>query len=371
MSRSIICLGLMSGTSLDAIDAAACEFDEAGRPLRLLGTAATHYPEALRDELLSLQRRPDTPVTLRDIARLDAAVGDCFAACAESLLHDLQLPTAAVLAIGSHGQTVFHDPTTLATSTQLGDPNRIAARTGVTVVADLRRADMAHGGQGAPLVPAFHAAAFADPARHRVVLNVGGIANITILPREGAVTGFDTGPGNALLDDWIQASRGQHYDADGAWAASGQLDTALLSRCLDDPYFDALPPKSTGRDHFNLEWLQRQRRDAPLDAEDIQRTMLELSVESIARAIERHAPQTQDLYVCGGGARNQAMMEGLRRRLPGIEVATSAALGIDPDWVEAAAFAWLAWQTMHGRSGNLPSVTGARSAAILGGVYRA
>lgn len=363
----------MSGTSIDAIDAVVCEFDDSGHPQALLGSHSERYPDALRRELLSLQRRPDTPLTLRDLARLDAAIGDCFAQTANGLLQQLDIPASAIAAIGSHGQTLFHDPQVIGTSLQLGDPNRIAAQTGICTIADFRRADMAHGGQGAPLVPAFHHAVFADAQRPRIVLNIGGIANLTILPseRSDAVTGFDTGPGNALLDDWVQRHTVEPYDRDGQWAAAGTPDAALLSACLADPYFDLPAPKSTGRDYFNLAWLAARYAGLDrCDAADVQRSLLELTVEGIARAIEAMpALDSPDLFVCGGGARNAFMMQRLASRLPTIRVQDTSVVGVDPAWVEASAFAWLAWQTLHARTGNLPAVTGARQPAILGGIY--
>ncbi|MGH8446455.1 MAG: anhydro-N-acetylmuramic acid kinase [Solimonas sp.] len=367
-----ICVGLMSGTSLDAVDAAACEFAADGRLLRLLGTHSEAYPPALREELLALQRRPDTPVTLRDIARLDAAVGDCFAQAANRLLESLKLAPASVAAIGSHGQTVFHDPLLLRTTTQLGDPNRIAARTGIATVGDFRRADMAWDGQGAPLVPAFHHAMFARAGVQRVIANIGGIANITVLPGDdpAAVFGFDTGPGNALMDDWIQHHDGARFDRDGAWAGSGRVDAALLERWLAELYFAAPRPKSTGRDVFNFDWFSRDL-PAGLAPADVQRTLLQLTVETLARAIVVHAPASETLLVCGGGARNTLLMRELAARLPDLKVADTGTLGLDPGWVEAPAFAWLAQRRLAGRAGNLPAVTGAARPAVLGGLYAA
>ncbi len=367
-----ICIGLMSGTSVDAVDAAACEFDADGKFQRLLGTHTLAYPPELRLELLKLQRWPDTPVTLRDLARLDAAIGDRFARAARGLLDKLGLAATDVLAVGSHGQTLFHDPTLLVSSLQLGDPNRIAAATGVRTVSDFRRADMAHGGQGAPLVPAFHHALFGAARHSRVVLNIGGIANLTLLPGAAgsAVSGFDTGPGNALLDDWAQKSHGAPFDHDGAWAAAGQPDSALLAACLDDAYFAAAAPKSTGRDYFNLDWLARRfPAFEECAAADVQRSLLELSIETIGRAVDAQAPDCAELFVCGGGARNRFLMERLVARLPAVRVRDTADAGLDPGWVEACAFAWLAWRSIHGRSGNLPAVTGARRPAVLGGLY--
>lgn len=365
-----ICLGLISGTSLDAIDAAACRFDEQGGWQGLLGTLSYPYPSELRSELLALQAEPDRLLSLRDIARLDAAVGDCFAQAAATLMNQQGLRPTDVAAIGSHGQTVFHDPDVLRTSLQLGDPNRIAALTGIATIGDLRRADMALGGQGAPLVPAFHQALF-SAAKPRAVINIGGIANITVLPaRSGApVFGFDTGPGNALMDEWIHRHREERYDRDGQWAASGQVQQALLAAWLSDPYFAAKPPKSTGRDYFKLAWAQTLAAMENFRPEDVQASLLELTVESIAQALLLAAPDSEQALICGGGASNRLLMQRLAQRLAPREVISTEAAGLHPDWVEAAAFAWLAWRRLHGRSGNLPAVTGARKPAVLGGLY--
>lgn len=366
-----VCLGLMSGTSLDAIDAVACAFEADGTWAGLLATHTHRYPDAVRAQLLELQRAPDTPVSLRALAALDEAVALAFAAAAQGLLEKLPKGAGSASIIGSHGQTVFHDPVEIHTTTQLGNPSLIAARTGIRTVGDFRRADMALGGQGAPLVPAFHHAMFAGP-RARVIANIGGIANITVLPSADpdACFGFDTGPGNALLDDWVQNQRGEALDRDGAWAASGTIDAGLLGACLADPYFELPPPKSTGRDYFNLPWVDRHFQLSAVAPADVQRTLGELTVASLAASIERHAPPDSEVWVCGGGTRNRWLMSRLRERLgPQHSVQTTAALGLDPAWIEASAFAWLAWQTANGRPGNLPSVTGARRRAVLGGIY--
>lgn len=365
-----VCVGLMSGTSLDAIDAAACAFGPEGQWNGLLCTHSRPYPEDLRAELLHLQRSPDTLLSARDFARLDQAIGAAFADVAAQLIRQLPAGTP-ILAIGSHGQTVFHDPSDLRTSTQLGNPSLIAATTGIRTVADFRRADMALGGQGAPLVPAFHQAVFAS-ATPRVIANIGGIANITVLPGPDPqhCFGFDTGPGNALLDEWIHRHRGEALDRDGHWTASGKPEPDFLAACLRDPYFALPPPKSTGRDYFNLKWLQNHGDIDMLAPADVQRSLGELTVESLARAIEQHAPDSREFWACGGGARNGWLMGRLRERLaPAMTVRTTAELGLGPAWVEAAAFAWLAWRTVNGQPGNLPSVTGASRAAILGGVF--
>lgn len=368
---STICLGLISGTSLDAIDAAACRFDEQGRWQGLLATRSHPYPPGLRGELLDLQAQPDQKLSLRDFARMDAQVGDCFAEAAQALLQQAGLSSAQISAIGSHGQTVFHDPQQIGTSLQLGDPNRIAARTGIATVGDLRRADMALGGQGAPLVPAFHQAVFASDLP-RAVVNIGGIANITVLPAnpQQAVFGFDTGPGNGLMDEWIQLHRQRTYDADGGWAASGVAQDALLRAWLAEPYFAAAAPKSTGRDYFKLDWARHPADLSAYRPQDVQASLLELSARSIAEALLRAAPQSAEVLICGGGARNGELMRRLAELLAPRAVRSTSAAGLDPDWVEAAAFAWLAWRRVHELAGNLPAVTGASRSAVLGGLYR-
>lgn len=372
MSRATagICIGLMSGTSLDAVDAAACRFDAEGRFTELLGTATLAYPGELRAQLLRIQRAPDTHVTPRDWARLDEGVANSFATAVETLLDTSRLKRHEVLAIGSHGQTVFHDPLVLHTSLQLGNPSLIAARSGIRTVADFRRADLALGGHGAPLVPAFHHALFACE-KPRVIANIGGIANITVLPDAdpGKVFGFDTGPGNALLDDWILRHRDEAFDRDGAWAASGTVDEALLQHWLQDPYFRSAAPKSTGRDYFNLEWLAQQGVVDGRAPADVQATLTELTARSLAGAITQ-ATGPATVYVCGGGTRNPCLMERLARWLSPLHtVTTTLELGLDPSWVEASAFAWLAWRRLFDLPGSLPTVTGARRGAVLGGIY--
>lgn len=370
-ARAGICIGLMSGTSLDAVDAAACRFDAEGRFTALLASTTLSYPDDLRAALLRVQRAPDAAITPRAWAALDEAVADRFAAAVEQLLASSGLRSDEVLAIGSHGQTVFHDPSTLHTSLQLGNPSLIAARSGIATVGDFRRADLALGGHGAPLVPAFHHALFAGP-QTRVIANIGGIANITVLPGDDAaqVFGFDTGPGNALLDEWTQRHLNQAFDRDGLWAASGTADAALLQNCLRDPYFGAAPPKSTGRDRFNLDWLAQQGVIQQLAPADVQATLLELTAGSLSTAITQSTAVPATVYVCGGGARNLYLMQRLQSLLAPLHtVTTTRELGLDPSWVEAGAFAWLAWRRLFDLPGSLPAVTGARRAAVLGGVY--
>jgi anhydro-N-acetylmuramic acid kinase len=365
-------IGLMSGTSMDGVDAALVGFS-GEQQMRLLQTCAYPWPPLLADALRQLAGSATT--SLLQFGQLDAQVGDTFAAAVKALLQSAGVTPAEVRAIGSHGQTVFHAPDAHPPfSLQIGDPNRIAQATGITTVADFRRRDMAAGGQGAPLVPAFHADRFAASGETRAVLNLGGIANLTLLPGAAgrAVTGFDTGPGNCLLDLWTRRHRRQPFDAGGAWAAGGKSHPPLLERLLADPYFLRPPPKSTGPEYFSGEWLASRLADlGTLPAVDVQATLLALTVRSVADALQRTAPDTQRLLVCGGGAHNATLMAALAQQLAPISVESTAVQGLDPDWVEAAAFAWLARATLAGRPGNLPAVTGARAAVVLGGIYPA
>jgi anhydro-N-acetylmuramic acid kinase len=365
-------LGLMSGTSMDGVDTALCELRNR-RFLRVVGSQTQAYPAALRDELLRLQREQPA-VTLDAFARLDHAVARCFADAATGLLREVGMTAAEVRGLGSHGQTVFHDPGGARSSLQLGDPSLVAALTGITTVADFRRADIARGGQGAPLVPAFHHAVFASDWEARAVVNIGGIANLTALPGADAraVRGFDTGPGNGLMDEWIQQQQRQPFDREGRWAASGHVHDGLLQALLADPYFAKAPPKSTGRGEFSLEWVRRRfAQVAELSAADVQRTLCELTASTIAGAVYEHAPKTGSLYVCGGGAQNAFLVRRLKELLPKVGVSDTGRLGLAPGLVEPAAFAWLAMRTLQELPGSLPAVTGASSEAVLGGIYRA
>lgn len=364
-------IGLMSGTSADSVDAVVTVFEN-GQFNGLQGAFQQAYTPELRTSLLALGRSEQAPISLHDYARLDAAVGDTFAEAALGVLRVAGLAGEDVTGIGSHGQTVFHDPRGLGQSLQIGDANRIAARTGVPVVSDFRRGDIALGGEGAPLVPAFHHALFAG-AEVRTIANIGGIANVTWLLGADAslVRGFDCGPGNGLMDEWAQRTLGRPYDEDGRLAAAGSVREDWLRAWLAEPYFTAAPPKSTGRAQFNLAWAAK-RLNLPLEKferlpkADVQATFCELSVRSIAAAL---APASQKLLVCGGGARNTVLMDRLQALLPTTRVETTATLGLPPEWVEASAFAWLARQRMHSLPGNLPGVTGARGSARLGAIY--
>lgn len=365
-------LGLISGTSADGIDAALVQFDASGERLHAtLRFGRTYpWPEALRRQLVALGQQA-AMLTLDDIATLDVRIGEQFAQVALRALADAGVDPAAVRAIGSHGQTLRHGATRQPPFTlQLGDANVIAERTGITTVADFRRRDIAAGGQGAPLVPAFHAAMFRHPQHTRVILNLGGIANITVLPQDitQTVTGFDTGPANVLLDGWTARHCGTAYDAGGRWAGGGTVLPALLERLLADAYFTQAPPKSTGREHFNLEWLEAQLVGTE-DPQDVQATLLELTARSVAQAVAGHAESAEEVLVCGGGAGNDILMQRLAFHLAPRAVHSSAIYGVEPQAVEAMAFAWLARQTLHGAPGNLPAVTGARHPVVLGGIY--
>jgi len=366
---SALYLGLISGTSADGIDVALVSFEQG---LPTLQAALTHpWPEALRERVLALAQDL-TGFNLDAYGRLDVAVGRHFADAAQALLETHGIAASAVRAIGSHGQTVRHRPGGEAPFTlQIGDPTVIAEACGIDVVADFRRADVAAGGQGAPLLPAVHAMLLGQPGATRVVLNLGGIANITVLGPQGQVLGFDTGPANGLLDAWCMEQRGEPFDRDGAFAAAGKVDAPLLESLLADPYFALPPPKSTGREHFHLAWLLRQPRLALLSPADVQATLLELTAHTVADAIEAQAPAATDVLVCGGGVHNSRLMARLAEWLAPRRVASTAEHGIDPDYLEAAAFAWLARQRVLGLPGNLPAVTGARGRRVLGALYPA
>ncbi len=359
-------IGLMSGTSLDGIDAALVEFDQSS--LRILQTAGHPYPAELRADLLTAISIP-VESEIPNIAELDREVGECFRDAALSLLQQADIDRSRVTAIGSHGQTVRHQPNADSPFTlQVGEPSIIADGTGITTVADFRSADIAAGGQGAPLAPFFHEWLFRSPDVHRAVLNIGGIANLTLLTEHEATIGFDTGPGNTLMDAWTRKHRNTPFDRNGDWAKCGTVNADLLQRFLDDPYFTATPPKSTGFEAFNLRWIEAANPSG-IAAADIQATLCQLTAQTIADAVAAFAPQTSDLLVCGGGVHNSALMERLRNSLDSIAVNSTASAGLDPDWVEAAAFAWLAMRRMHELPGNLPSVTGAREAVQLGTVH--
>ncbi|MGP1677034.1 MAG: anhydro-N-acetylmuramic acid kinase [Burkholderiales bacterium] len=365
MATSDLFVGLMSGTSLDGVDAALVDF--AARTPALIGTAYLPFPLPLKAELHALQA--PGPNELDRAARAGNALSRLYAEAVLALLKQADIPPAVIRTCGCHGQTIRHRPDA-GYSLQIGNPALLAELTGIGVVADFRSRDIAAGGQGAPLVPAFHAAVFGADARHRVIVNIGGIANLSDLPARGAVAGFDTEPGNVLLDLWIHRHLGKEHDSAGAWAQNGTVLAEVLAAMLADPYFVRRPPKSCGRDLFNSAWLEKFALQRAA-AQDVQATLAELSARSIAGAVDQHCPQADELYICGGGAHNLDLFERLRRSLPQCHIDTTAALGTDPDWVEAIAFAWLAKQTLAGRPSSLPAVTGAGGERILGAIYPA
>lgn len=360
-------IGLISGTSMDGIDAVLATFS--GGSLQIHTTHAHAYPSELRGLLQDAILSPDVQ-SLDNLGSLDRWTGECFRDAAIALIKKSGVDKSDIVAIGSHGQTLRHEPNgEHPFSLQVGDAVTIAAGTGVETIADFRRADIAAGGQGAPLVPPFHDWLFRSRNTACVVLNIGGIANITVLPMGDApVTGFDTGPGNTLLDAWIALQRGDSYDDNGRWAASGSVIDTLLDQLSADSYFELPPPKSTGFEYFNLDWL-RQFNIESFDPADVQATICELSAATISAAIDKHAPGAREVYVCGGGAHNAELMRRLDLDMPGKTVSSTKRAGVDPDWVEAAAFAWLAMRTHQNKTGNLPSVTGASRKVVLGAIH--
>jgi anhydro-N-acetylmuramic acid kinase len=366
--RRDVYAGVMSGTSLDGIDAVVADFaPEQGR-CRTLGAAHVAMPDALRNTLLDLQTRGDDE--LARSAQASVELADLYADAVVEAAQSAGVSPQDVVAAGVHGQTVRHRPDA-GWTIQLNDPARIAERLGMTIVADFRRRDIAAGGQGAPLVPAFHQALFARADRARAVLNLGGIANLTLLAPDAPVRGFDTGPGNVLLDAWHAKHRGGAFDAEGAWAANGRVVDGLLALMMAEPYFRLPPPKSTGRDLFHPGWLDQAvaRHGAALAPVDVQATLVRLTVRTIAEALRRELQQVEELLLCGGGARNASLMTALAVELAPCAVFPTSAEGIAVDHVEALAFAWLARETLAGRPGNIPAVTGARGPRVLGAVY--
>ena len=365
---SSLFIGLMSGTSIDAIDAVLVEFKNT--EIKVHAVHSHPWPAELQESLLNLSQNTREPSTLHDIAYLDIRAGEIFAEASLALLTKASISPEQVIAIGSPGQTLYHRPDDTPPYTwQLGDPNVIVEKTGISTVADFRRRDVAAGGQGAPLAAAFHNAWMRSSEENRIVLNIGGIANITVLAADSDkdVIGYYTGPGNALLDAYANQQLHQKMDENGAWAATGKIETSLLKAFLDDPYFAKPAPKSTGRDYFNLDWLSYHTLGLPIKPENIQATLCQLTIDSIIQAILPY--ETQRLLVCGGGIYNPLLMNGLAKQLPNITVETTATVGVHPDWVQAICFAWLAQQRIEAKPSNLPSVTGARQEASLGSIY--
>ena len=370
MSRKFaeLYIGLMSGTSLDAIDAVLIDFSTDQTPTLI--SAYNHpIPAAVRSEI-ELICQPGTDEINR-MGSLDRRVGELFAEAAHALLKQANIQAILIRALGSHGQTIRHHPDKSTPFTlQIGDPNTIAFRTGITTVADFRRMDIAAGGQAAPLVPAFHDAVLRDANENRVIVNIGGMANITVLAKNIPVTGFDTGPGNILMDGWIQKKRQLPYDENGSWAASGQCIIALLDQLLSHSYIQAPAPKSTGREVFHLAWLESVLTTfSEFSDADIQRTLLEFTAQSIALAINNLPVKIDRTLLCGGGSHNSLLQESISTLLMNVKTGSTSDVGIEADWLEAMAFAWLAKQRLENKPGNVPAVTGAKRHCILGGVY--
>jgi anhydro-N-acetylmuramic acid kinase len=369
---STLYIGLMSGTSLDGVDAALVDLRPDGTQ-RTLGCAYVAFPDALRADLMALQAPADNEIERE--ARAANAIAERYAECVAKVLNEAGVQPGQVRALGAHGQTIRHRPE-LGFTRQTNNPALLAELTGITVVADFRMRDIAAGGQGAPLVPAFHQALFGKPGATRVLVNIGGIGNISVLHADGRTGGYDTGPGNVLIDLWIARHRGAAYDAGGAWAASGTVLPDLLAALLREPYFSQPAPKSTGRDLFHAEWLDAQLAGFPAAAPaDVQATLTALTARSIADGILGQAPQADAVYVCGGGAYNGTLIGMIAAMLRDggcqASVASTDALGVPPNQVEALAFAWLAQRCVTGQPGNLPAVTGARGPRVLGAIYPA
>ena len=373
-TRPELFLGLMSGTSLNSIDAALVEFHN--DRFEVVGTLEFPLETTLRNELYTLCSPGDDEIHRMGIA--DRRLGKAFASAAMQLLEESKVKPEQIKAIGSHGQTIRHKAESSSGepfySVQIGDPNTIAELTRITTVADFRRRDVAAGGQGAPLAPAFHEYAFRSSTEDRCLVNIGGIANITWLPAHGQVMGFDTGPGNVLMNEWIKLNKAKDFDDNGAWARSGNIIESLLAQFLDDEYFTLAPPKSTGRERYNLSWLKSQlgkeKNGTSHKPQDVMRTLAELTARSIGNHIERFCPGSRQVFITGGGAHNSLLMDCLQKCMgASANVSTTDNIGLSPDWVEAVCFAWLAKQTLDNLSGNIPSVTGAAGPRILGGVY--
>lgn len=363
-------IGLISGTSMDGVDAALLDITAQG--MQLQKALARDWPASLQRRLRHAAEHADE-IGLGELGRLDVAVGTEFALATQDLLRAADVAASAIRAIGSHGQTLLHEPRGSEPFTlQVGDPNVIAERCNIDVVADFRRRDVAAGGEGAPLMPAFHAAAFGSAGELRAVINIGGIANVTLLQADGSVLGFDTGPGNCWLDSWARRHLRQPHDEGGRWGSAGRVHDALLSRLLQHPYYERRPPKSTGRETFTDAVLEQALAADAISPQDVQATLSELTARTIASGLIAATGQTpRGVFVCGGGAFNSDLMARLECLLPGARLATTASCGIAPEHVEAAGFAWLAHRYLSGQAGNLPSVTGAKHPVPLGALYHA
>ncbi|QIM66831.1 anhydro-N-acetylmuramic acid kinase [Mannheimia granulomatis] len=363
-------IGVMSGTSLDGVDIALIDF--AKNPPKMTACDFIPMPEALRADISTLLKTGE--MSLQKLGEIDHRLGLLYAESINAFLAKNQLKAEDITAIGCHGQTVWHSPNSdYPFTTQIGDMNLVVAQTGITTIADFRRKDMAFGGQGAPLVPAFHQAIFGSSNCLTVVLNIGGISNISVLNPHQPTIGYDVGAGNTLMDSWIEKHQGKRYDKNGEWAMSGEVDESLLAELLNEPFFAKAPPKSTGRELFNLSWLAKKLQNfTACKPEDVQRTLAEFTAQSIANELVRLENTLPCLLlVCGGGARNPLLMARLSALLPSWNVTTTNDYDLDIDYVEAAAFAWLAYQRIHNLPSNMPSVTGAKQAVSLGVIYPA
>lgn len=366
MDKPQLFIGIMSGTSLDGVDVALCDLSEA--KCQVLATHFLAYPQLLKSHLLQLHISTHNEL---EITALTAnTLASLYAGAVNALLAKQNLAASAIKAIGCHGQTIRHRPE-LGFTLQIGNAALLAELTNITVVSDFRSRDIAAGGQGAPLVPAFHQAVFGSAKFNRALINIGGIANITYLAKNGEVLGFDSGPGNMLLDAWIKQHLGKDYDANGSWAATGNVIEPLLLQMLAEPFFALAPPKSTGRDLFNDEWLAKNLGKADYRPQDVAHTLLALTAHTIHDALAQFCGNVDDAYLCGGGAHNALLMQHLQQLLGNTKLATTAELGVGVDWVEAAAFAWLAKQTIDHKPSNLPAVTGAKGLRVLGAIYSA
>jgi anhydro-N-acetylmuramic acid kinase len=369
MSNKQLYIGLISGTSVDGIDCVLVHFN--GAMPELLATHSHPIPDSLRASVLELCKGESG--SLRQLGTVSRQLGVLFADAANAVLAESGHKTQDVAAIGSHGQTVWHEPEGEHPFTlQIGDPNTIAQGTGITTIADLRGRDLAAGGQGAPLAPLLHRNVFHSPDVDRAIVNIGGFGNITALPRTGNCLAFDTGPGNVLMDYWIEKNRQQNFDRNGEWAATGQFSLELLNLLLAEEYFNRPPPKSTGRELFNGKWLEARLAllNKALSAEDVQATLVTFTASTIVSDLARYAA-AQEVYVCGGGAHNGRLMDEISKLASDISVHSTEKLGMNPDWVEATAFAWMAQQTLAGKPIDTGDFTGARTPVILGGIYQA
>lgn len=368
MSNALLYIGVMSGSSLDGIDVVLTKISH--HDCKVEATFFQAYTADIKQSLLSLHFPSENE--LEKSALMANQLARLYAAAVNNLLAKTNLSASEITAIGCHGQTIRHQPKLgdeIGYTIQLGNNALLAELTNITVVGDFRHRDIAAGGQGAPLVPAFHRAIFSNSHKNRAIVNIGGIANITYLAKSGETIGFDSGPGNMLLDYWVKLNLGKEYDADGAWAATGSTQEQLLKRLLSDPYFTLPPPKSTGRDLLNKHWLSHHLADETYKPEDVARTLVALTSHTIYQAITQYCPNIDEVYLCGGGAHNQLLKSTLQSSLQPIDVTTTNILGVDVDWVEAAAFAWLAKQTVNNMASNLPSATGAAGLRILGAIY--